>query len=105
MHRLGQVGRGDVDVSNAVLRDDEAEPARIRGEPPDNEIHFLGQTKPVATDLKQIARGDHALQLPLEAGTLLAGHAQHLYQLARSGRVMDRLPNALEKILITPQRE
>jgi hypothetical protein len=88
-----------------MLRDDETEPPRIRGEPPDDEIHFLGKTEPVATDLKQIARGDHALQLPLEAGTLFAGHAKQLYQLARSGRVMDRLTNALEKILITPQRE
>ena len=104
MHGLGQVRGGNVNVIVSLLGDDKAKAARIGGELPDDEIHLLGQTEPIAADLQQIARGDHALQLTLEAGALFARYAKQLYQLPRGGRVMDRLANALEQILIATQR-
>ena len=84
--------------SRLPSRDDEAEAARIGGELPDDEIHLLGQTEPIAADLQQIAGGDKRLQLALEGGALLARYAKQLCQLARGGRVMDRLANALEQV-------
>ena len=84
-----------------LLGHDEAEPAGVRREPPDDEVHLLGQAEAIAADLQQFAGGDQRLQLPLEAGALLAGHAQHLHQLARGGGMMDVLANLSSKKIVS----
>ena len=74
-------------------------PAGVGREPADDEIHLLGQAEAVAANLQQIARGHERLQLTLEGGALLARHAQQLDQLACGRGVMDRLANAVKKIV------
>ncbi len=106
VHRFGKIRGCDVDVAGvSVLRHDKAEAAGVGGQSPDDEIHLLGQSEAIAANLQQIARRDECLELSLEAGAFFARHAQYLHQLASGGRMMDRLTNAVEEILIATQRE
>ncbi len=61
VHRLVQVAAGDVDVAldvfGGALGDDEAEAARVGGDPPDDEVHPVGQAVAVAPRLDQRAVG------------------------------------------------
>ena len=104
-HTIRKITFFGVVTTLAVLGYDETEPTRVGGEPPDDEIHLLGQAEAVATNLQQIARRHERLQLTLEGGALLARHAKHLHQLACGRGVMNRLANAVKKVLIATQRE
>ncbi len=60
VHGLIQVAAGDVDVAADVVhrpvRHDEAEPARMGRDPPDDQVHAIGQAVAVAAGLDQVAR-------------------------------------------------
>jgi hypothetical protein len=72
---------------------------------PTNQIHLLGQTESIATNLQELAGGRQVFELALERRPLLARDAQELNDLASGGRVMDRLANALKEIVSATQRE
>ena len=97
VHRLIQVAAGDIDVALDVLdrpiRDDEAEPARIGGDPADDQVHAVRQAVAVAACLDQVAGGDQVLQEPLERRSFIAGNPQALQHLARRGGVFNFLAN------------
>src|SRR5690349_7261036 len=49
VHRLGEIGRGDVDIlpvsSLRMLKNDEAESSRMRREAAHDEVHLFGQAE------------------------------------------------------------
>ena len=57
VHGLVQVAAGNVDVAGDVLDravgHDETEPARIGRDPPDDQVHQIGQAEAVAARLDQ----------------------------------------------------
>src|SRR5688572_4090648 len=82
VHRLGEIGSGDVDVlpfaGLRLLGYHETEPSGVGREPADDEVHLVGKTETVAANLQQCSVGDELLEL---AGERLAFFARHLEQL------------------------
>ena len=66
VHRLIQVAAGDVDVARHLLerlvRHDEPEPARVRGDTPDDEVHPVRQAETVAARLNQVPGRDELVR-------------------------------------------
>ena len=108
MHGFRQVRRRNVDVlavaAVGVLGHDEPEPAGIRGQPADDEIHLLGQAEPVAADLEQLAGRDQRFQLSLERGPLFAWDAKRLRELSRSGGMVNVVADEVQKIVALMHR-
>ena len=50
----------------------EAEAGRIDLQPPDHEVHLVGQPQAVAAHLDEIARGEQRFQMAGEGGALFA---------------------------------
>ena len=59
VHRLIQVAAGDVDVAvdvfDRTIGHDEAEAARVGRDPPDDQVHPVGQAVAVAAGLDELA--------------------------------------------------
>ena len=76
VHGLIEVAAGDVDVAvdlfERPVRHDEAESARIGGDPPDDEVHPVRQAIAVAAGLDELAAGDELAEKTLEGGALFA---------------------------------
>ena len=104
VHGLIQVAAGDVDVARHALRGtirhDEAEPARVRGDPADDQVHTIGQPVTVAAGLDQVSRPDEILEQALEGRALLARYLQSLLELPRRRRVLDFLANQLRELFV-----
>ena len=104
VHRLIQIAAGDVDVAadalNRAIGHDESEPARVGRDPPDDQIHPIGQPVSVAPRLDERALADEVLEQPFERRALLPRYLQPLQQLPRRGRVLDLLANQLEQLFV-----
>jgi hypothetical protein len=98
VHRLGEIGCGNVDVGSAfaglgLIGNDKPESARVCGQTAHDEIHLLGQPVTVAANLQQLAGLDECFQSPSETDALVARNAQHPHQIPRGGGMMHVLPD------------
>ena len=98
VHRLGEIGRGDVDIRALGVRvgligNDKAEPARVRRESSDDEVHLFRQPVSIAADLEEFTGSDERLQLSPESGALVARYTQHPHQVPHSRGMMGMLAN------------
>ena len=104
VHGLIQIAAGDVDVAgdtlDGTIGHDEAEPARVRRDPPDDQVHSIGQTVAVAARLDERPGAGELLEQPLERRALLARYLQPLEQLSRRRRVLDFVANQLEQLFV-----
>ena len=78
------------DPLDRPVGDDEAEAARVRLDPADDQVHAVRQAEPVAARLNQVTGRDELLQQPLDRRPLLPGDLQALQQLP--GRRRDARP-------------
>ena len=111
MHRLGEIGGCDVNVlpapslvdrSLARLRlfgHDKPEPAGIGLEPPDHQVHLLGDAVTVAANPQDRPVADQRLELPIEVVALLPGNPQELRELARGGGMVNVVFDEVENVV------
>ena len=104
VHRLIQVAAGDVDIPahavNRAIGHDESEPARMGRNPPDDEIHPVGQAVAVAASLDELALAHQVLEQPLERRALFPRYLQALQELSRRSRMLDLLANQLQQLFV-----
>ena len=104
VHGLIEVAAGDVDVAADVfegpIRHDEAEAARVGGDPPDHEVHPVRQAIAIAAGLDEVTGGDELAEKALEGGALFAWNLEPLQQLAWRRRMVDLVPNQLEQLFL-----
>ena len=102
VQRLLQVGGGHVHVGlrivTAGVGRDEPEPARVRLQAADDEVHAVGEAEAVAPDLDQVAALDERLEVPPYRGAVLARDAQQLQQLFGRGGVVHAVAELSEQL-------
>ena len=102
VQRLLQVGGGHVDIglriAAAGVGRDEPEPARVRLQAADHEVHAVGQAEAVAPNLDQVATLDEQLEVPPYRGTVLTRDAQQLQQLFGRGGVVHAVAELSEQL-------
>jgi hypothetical protein len=64
-----------------LIRNDKTEPARVRRESSDDEVHLFGQSVSIAADLEEFTRSYERFQLSSETCALIARDAQHPHQI------------------------
>ncbi len=105
VHRFVQIRAGDVDVAFDAIElafgADERIPLRMHLQPPDNEIHLLGQPIMAVPGLNQGADGYEVLQPAAEGGALIAGDFQCLQQFANRRRMVDLLAHRPQNLLVS----
>ena len=69
-------------------------------DPPDDQVHPVGQAEAVAAGLDELAALDQVLQQPLEGGALVPGYLQALLQFSRGRRVVHLLSDQLQELLV-----
>ena len=103
VHRLVQIGAGDIDVTGHAfdrpIRDDEPEAARMRLDAPDHQVHAVRKTEPVAPRLNQVTGLDEAVQEAFQGGPLLARDLQSLHQFAGRRGMVDTVPDGGQQLL------
>ena len=103
VHRLVEMRAGNVDVAGAgfewTLRGDEAIARRVRLQAADVEVHLLGQTETLASNLNEIARSDERFDMPLERRAVVLRHFENLQQLAHAGGMMHPLAHEREHLI------
>ena len=108
MHGLVQVVAGDVDVAadplDRPIGDDEPEPARVRLDAADHQIHAVRQTEPVAARLNQVTGGHQLFQQPLDRRPLIPGNLQALHQFARRRGMLDLVAHQGQQLFAIQHR-
>ena len=102
VHRLVEMRAGHVDVAARVKRtlgDDEAVAAGMRLQTADVQVHLLGQTEAVSTNLNEIAGGDERFEMAFERRAIFAGNLENLKELAHAGRVMHPVAHQRENLI------
>ncbi len=93
---LGRVGR----IGRARLGIDKRKSARIRGHSPDDEIHPIGQTEPLAADLDERTGLRQAIaQRALERGPFVARDAKAVKEFFDRGWMIDPVANERENFV------
>ena len=104
MHGLVQVAAGDVEVPlhlvERTVGHDEAEPSGMGGDAADHEVHAIRKAESVAACLDEVPSAYQIGQEPLEGCALVAWNLQALKHLARRGRVVDRVADQREQLLV-----
>ena len=88
-----------VDVRRIVagfVGNDEAESGRVRLQPPDDEIHLVGQADAAAFRLDELARRDERLQETPERHAFFLRNLERLDELSRRGRMRDLLTHQFQ---------
>ena len=103
VHRLVEMRVGNVDVAAAgferPLRRHEPVARRVRLQAADVEVHLLGQTETIASNLNEVARGDERFDVPLERRAVVLRHFEYLQQLAHAGGMMHPLAHEREHLI------
>ena len=103
VHRLVEMRVGNVDVAGAgfewTLRRYEPVTRRVRLQAADVEIHLLGQTETLASNLNEISRSDERFDVPLERRAVVLRHFEYLQQLADAGGMMHPLAHECEHLI------
>ena len=104
LHRLLEVGAGDVDVAADALdrafRPDEAEALGAHVDAPDDEVHAVGQAEVAAAGGDDGAGRDEVLEAAAERRPVLARDLEPLGELRQGGGMVDLLADAGQDLVV-----
>src|SRR5262249_11842356 len=102
VHRFVEMRSRNIDVAarfESALGGHESVAGRMRLQPPDVQVHFLGQPEAMAPNLDELAGRDERFDMPLECGAVVPRNLENLKELPHPGGMMHTLPHQREHLV------